>query len=151
MLQSEFVKFLMSVLKWEFNSSPNFALLFSPIKQLLCTSLAQTLYTLVEKKPLKWTFLRLECSGQNLSNSSCQFWNDKSIPYQIFHHSSVLSKLTPLYLFSSNNIYFDQKDPIKVKTLETFECSGQNLSNASCQFWNDKLIPLQNFHHSSLP
>ena len=141
----------MSVLKWEFNSSPNFALLFSPIKQLLCTSLAQTLYTLVEKKPLKWTFSRLECSGQNLSNSSCQFWNDKSIPYQIFHHSSVLSKLTPLYLFSSNNIYFDQKDPIKVKTLETFECSGQNLSNASCQFWNDKLIPLQNFHHSSLP
>ena len=104
------------------------------------------------REPIKVSvFETFECSVQNLSNSSCQFWNDKSIPYQILHHSWVLSKLTPLYLFSSNNIYFAQKDPFKVKTLETFECSGQNLSNASCQFWNDKLIRLQNFHHSSLP
>ena len=46
-------------------------------------------------------------------------------------------------LFSSNNIYFAQKKPIKMKILETYECSGQNLSNFLCRFWNDKLIPLQ--------
>ena len=52
-------------------------------------------------------------------------------------------KIPPLYFFSSNNIYFAQKESIKVKILETFECSGQNLSNSLCQFWNDKSIPLQ--------
>ena len=46
-------------------------------------------------------------------------------------------------LFSSKNIYFTQKEPIKVKVFETFECSGQNLSNSFCQFWNDMSVPLQ--------
>ena len=41
---------------------------------------------------------------------------------------------------SSKNTYFAQKEPIKVKILETFECSNQNLSNSLCQFLNDKLI-----------
>ena len=49
----------------------------------------------------------------------------------------------------SNDIYFAQKEPIKVKIFETFECSGQNLSNSLCQFWN-KLIPLQILYPSSV-
>ena len=70
-----------------------------------------------------------ECSGQILLNSLCQFWNNKSIPLQILYPSSVSWKITPLYFFSSNNIYFAQKEPIKMKIFETFfECSGQNLS-----------------------
>ena len=93
-------------------------------------------------------FETFECSGQNLPNSLWQFWNDKSIPIQILYPSSVSWNITPLYFFSSNNIYFAQKKPIKVKTLETFEGSGQYLSNSSCQFWNDKSIPLQILHPS---
>ena len=58
--------------------------------------------------------------------------------------SSVSWKIIALYFFISNNIYFAQKQPIKMKIFETFECSGQNLSNSLYQFWNDKLIPLQN-------
>ena len=96
-----------------------------------------------------WKLLRLECSGQNLSNSSCQFWNNKSI-LQILYHSSEPWKIISLYFFSSNNIYVVQKEPIKVKIVETLECSGQNLSNSSCQFWNDKLIPYQILNHSSM-
>ena len=91
-----------------------------------------------------------ECSGQNLANSLCQFWNDKLIPLQILYPSSVSWKITPLYYFSSNSIYFAQKEPIKVKMFETFECSGQNLSNSLCQFWNDKSIPLQILYLSSV-
>ena len=91
-----------------------------------------------------------ECLGQNLSNSICQFWNDKSIALQILYPSSVSWKITPLYFFSSNNIYFAQKEPIKMKIFETFECSGQNLSNSLCQFWNDKSIPLQILYPSSV-
>ena len=48
-----------------------------------------------------------------------------------------------LYLFSSNNIYFAQKERIKMKIFQIFEGSGQILSNSLCQFWNDKSTPLQ--------
>ena len=82
-------------------------------------------------------FETFECSGQNLSNSLCQFWNDKSIPLQILYPSSVSWKIIPLYFFSSNNIYFAQKEPIKMKNFET--CSNF----AICQFWNKESIPLQ--------
>ena len=91
-----------------------------------------------QKKSIKVKILEtFECSGQNLSNSLCQFWNDKSIPLQILYPSSVSWKITPLYFFSSNYIYFAQKEPIKVNIFETFECSSQNFPNSLCQFWND--------------
>ena len=91
-----------------------------------------------------------EGSGQNLSNSSCQFWNNKSIPLQILYLSSVSWNIIPLYFFSQKNIYFAQKEPIKMEIFETFECSSQILSNSLCQFWNKELIPLQILHPSSV-
>ena len=69
--------------------------------------------------------------------------NRKSIPLQILYPYSISWNKTPLYFFSSKNIYFAQKEPIKVETFETFECSSQNLSISLCQFWSDKSIPLQ--------
>ena len=95
-------------------------------------------------------FETFTCSGQISSNSLGQFWNDKSIPLQILYLSSVSWKIIPLYFFSSNNIYFAQKEHIKMKIFETFKCSGQNLSNSSCQLWNDKSVPLQILRNSSL-
>ena len=77
-LQSKFVKSLMSILKRKIDSSPNFVSLFSFMKD----------------------------------------------------NSSVL--------FSLNNIYFAQKEPLKVNIFWIFECSGQNLSNFIHQFWNNK-------------
>ena len=88
-------------------------------------------------------FETYKCSGQNLSNFLCQFWNDISIPVQILYPSSVSWKITPLYFFSWNNIYFAQKEPIKVKNFETFDRSGQKFSNSLYQFWNGKSISLQ--------
>ena len=103
-----------------------------------------------QKEPIKMKiFETFECSGQILSNSLCQFWNDESIPLQILYSSSVSWKIITLYFFSSNNLYFAQKEPIKMKIFETFECSGQILSNSLCQFWNDKLISLQILYPSS--
>ena len=97
-----------------------------------------------QKEPMKMkTFETFECTGQISSNFLCQFWNGKSIPVQILYPSSVSWKITPLYFITSNNIYFAQKESIKMKIFETFECACQNLSNFLCQFWNDKLIPLQ--------
>ena len=91
-----------------------------------------------------------ECSSQTLSNSLCQFRNDKSIPLQILNPSSVSWKIISLHFFSSNNIYFVRKEPIKVKLFETFECSGQNFSNSLYRFRNDKSIPLQILYLSSV-
>ena len=95
-------------------------------------------------------FETFECSVQNVSNSLCQSWNDKSIPLQILYPSSVSWKITPLY-FSSNKIYFAQKELIKIKIFETFKCSGQTLSNSSYQLWHDKLVALQILCNYSLP
>ena len=105
-----------------------------------------------QKDPIKVKlFETFECLGQKLSNSLCQVWNDKPIPLQILLLSSVSWKITPLDFFSSNNIYFAQKEHIKMKIFETFKCSGQTSSNSSCQLWNDKSVPLQILHNSSLP
>ena len=63
-----------------------------------------------QKEPIKMKiFESFKCSGQILSNSLRQFWNDESIPLQIFYPSLVSWKITPLYFFSSNNIYFAGK------------------------------------------
>ena len=91
-----------------------------------------------------------KCSGQNFSNSLRQFWNDMLIPLQILYLSSISWKIIPLYFFSSNNIYFAQKEPIKMNIFETFECSGQILSNSLWQFWNDKSIPCQILYPSAI-
>ena len=89
MLRSKFVKFLMSILKRQVDSSPN------------------------------------------------------------LYPSSVSWEITPLYVFSSNNIHFAQKESIKVNIFEIFKYSGQNSLNSYCQLWN-KSIPLQILHQSSL-
>ena len=78
-----------------------------------------------------------------MSNSIYQFWNEKSIPLQIVYPSSASWNIISLYFFSSNNIYFAQKDLFKMNIFETFECWGQILSNSLCQFWNNNSIPLQ--------
>ena len=72
-------------------------------------------------------FDTFEYSGQILSNSLCEFWNEKSVPQQILYPFSVSWTATPLYFFSSNNMYFAQEKFIKMKILETYECSGQKL------------------------
>ena len=80
------------------------------------------------------------------------FQNNKLIPLQILYPPSVSWKITRLYFFSSNSIYFARKEDIKMNIFGTFKSSGQqNSSNCSCQFCNDKAISLENLHHSWLP
>ena len=86
---------------------------------------------------------------ENLPNSSCQFWKLKTTLLQVLYQSLELSNITPLYFFSSSITYFGQNVPIKMQIFETFECSGQNSSNFSWQYWLDKSIPLHVFHHFS--
>ena len=60
MLWSNFVKFLLPILKRGVDSSPNFKSFFQFYETLLLFKfLAQTIYTLLNRSPLKWIFLRL--------------------------------------------------------------------------------------------
>ena len=141
----------MPILKRQVNSSPNFVSLFSFMKDNFSVLFQLKQYILTQKEPIKVNiFETFEYSGQNLSNSLCQFANDMSIPLQILYPSSVSRKITPLYFFSSKNIYFPQKETIKVKIFETFQCSGQNLSNSLYLFWDGSSIPLQILYPSSI-
>ena len=88
-------------------------------------------------------------SGENVSNSSCHFPNQKSMFLQILHDSSLSRMINPLYFSRSNVTCFGQKGPIKGQIFETFECSDQNSPNF-CNFWKSKLVFLQILHHSSL-
>ena len=85
---------------------------------------------------------------ENLSNSSCHFWKLKSVFLQILNQYSVPSNITPLYFFCSKIIYFGQKQPIKSANFSNFRVKIRK--NSWCQFWSDKPIPLQIFHHSSV-
>ena len=94
-------------------------------------------------------FDTFKCSEKDLPNSSCHFPNHKSVFLQILCHSSVSWKITSLYFFRSNVIYFARERPINEQIIEAFECSDQNSPN-SCYFWNNKSFFLQTLHHSSV-
>ena len=96
------------------------------------------------------SFETFKCSGENLPNSTCHFWKDKSALLQINYQSWLSSNITLLYFLGPSIIYFGQKQLIKVQTFWIFECSGQNLLNALCSFWSDKSFPFQLLHHSLL-
>ena len=50
-----------------------------------------------QKEPIKkQVFETCKCSVQNSTNSSCQFWSNKSILLQILHHYSLSWHITPL-------------------------------------------------------
>ena len=115
MLRSKFVKFFMSIFKRQVDSSPNFVSFFSQEILFLGTFLAQAVYTLLIKNPLKWKFSRLS----SVQVKFCQ------IPCANFETTSrFLSKFCTLLqfhewlllctFFSSNNIYFAHKEPIKI-------------------------------------
>ena len=87
--------------------------------------------------------------NKNLQNYSCHFRKYKLVFLELLHQSVVQSNISPLYFFSSNIIYYGQKQPIKVHIFKIFKCSAQNPSNYSCQFWIDKSVPLQILYHSS--
>ena len=95
-IRSNFVKFLMSILKRQVNSSSIFS--------------SKGSY----ESPNIDTF---QCSGENLPNSSRHFLNHKLVFFQILHHSSVSLNITPLHFLQLNIKYFAQKEPIKVQIL----------------------------------
>ena len=98
-----FAKFFMSFLKAQVTFRLNFALIFSVIRHNSSVLFLAQHYILWSEEPIKEQFFRVifECSSQNSLNSSCHFWNDKSIPLHILHYSSLSWHTTPLQIFIS--------------------------------------------------
>ena len=119
----------MSLLKRQVSSSSIFILFFIVMTHDSTVNLKLIHFLLWTKGSYQSSnFDTFECSGENLQNSSCHFPSNKSVLLQILHHSSMSLEITSPYVFSSKNICFPQKEPIKMKIIGTFfECSGQNL------------------------
>ena len=89
-LESEFVKFFMSVLKRKVNSSSDFLAFFSVIRHNSSVSIQLMHFILSTKAPCQSpSFDTSKYSGKNLSNSSCHFPIEKSVFLQVLHGSSV--------------------------------------------------------------
>ena len=73
-----------------------------------------------QKQPMKVHFFTLlECFNKSSLNFSCHFWNHKARVYSKFASpSSIVQNNYSAIFFSSNLIYFGQKEPIKVKFLD---------------------------------
>ena len=84
------------------------------------------------------------CSGQNSSNSLCQFWNDKSIPPQILHHYSLSWYITPLLILRSHFLLW-MKGSHQSPNFENFKWFGKNLPNYSCHFFKPQVSFSSNF------
>ena len=147
---------VVSILRRQVNSSSNFESLFivmihnSPVNFKLIHFLLW-----IKESHKSLNFETSECSGKTLPNSLRHLPNQKSVFLQILLHFSLSWNITPLYFFSSNIIYFVQKEPIKAQIFETFKCSGKNLSNFSFQFCNDSSSNVGSFffamaHNSSV-
>ena len=105
-----FAKFLMSYSKPQVTFSPNFGSLFSVTKDNSSILFRSSVMYFAQKEPIKvQIFETFECLGQNSPNL-CRFWNKKSVFLQIMSWD-----INPLYIFSWNFIYFQQKEPIKVQ------------------------------------
>ena len=115
-LGSKLVKFFISILKRQVNSPSSFALIFIVMTHKSSVNLKVTLFLFWTKGSQQSpTFDTFKCSGEKLPNFSCHFSNHKSVFLQILHHSLVSWKITPLYFFSSNIIYFGQRSQLKSK------------------------------------
>ena len=90
-----------------------------------------------------------------MPNSSCHFPKRKSVFLQILCDSSVSWKITPLYFFRSNFIYFARKGST---ILQFFQCYRIQIHQSLVIFWKKKLVFLSVLrnscvmkHNSSIP
>ena len=123
LLESKFVKFLMSILKRQVNSSLDFSSFFSAIIHNSSVSFKFMFFsfghsTLDKRISWKYKFWPFQVFSWKFVKFA-YFPNDKSVFLQILRDSSILWKLTPLYSFRSNAIYFARKWPIKLTFFET--------------------------------
>ena len=138
----------MSILKWQVNSSSDFAIFFVVMTHNSSVNFKLVHFLLWAKRSHQSpNFHIFKCSGKKFPNFSCYFSNHRSLFLSFFiiltHNSSVNFKLILFLLWAKGS----HQSP----NFETFECSGKNLPNFSYHFPNHLSVFLQIFHHSLVP
>ena len=114
-LESKFVKLLMSILNWEVNSSSIFAWFFILMTHNSPVNFKLKYFQLWIKEYHQGPYIETyKCSGENLPSSLCYFPSQKFVFLQILPHSLVSWKITPPHFFRSKITYFSRKGPMKV-------------------------------------
>ena len=117
--------------------------------QLLCTFLAQTLYTLVKSSPLKCKFL-------GLLSSQVKIYQIPSTLKQQVNSSSDCSSFFSVITYNASaslqliHFLLWTKESHENTNFDTFKCFDENLPNSSCHFPNHKSAFLQILHESSV-
>ena len=118
MLGSKFAKFLMSILKRQVGSSSIFVSFFIVITHNFSANFKFFIHFLLWPKGSHQSsnFDTFECSGENLPNSSFAKFSKQQVNFSSNFVSlfNVMKDISSIR-FSSNNIYFAQKESIKVK------------------------------------
>ena len=136
MFGSNFVKF-MSILKQQVSSSSILVSFFIVMTHNSTLNLKLIHFLLWTKGSYESSnFDTFDFSGENFQNSSIQSISKQQVSFSSNFVSlfNVMKDYSSVLFFSSNNIYFSQKEPIKMKIFETWESWGQILSNSFCQF-----------------
>ena len=133
----------MSVLKWKVISSSNFALFFIVMIHNSSVNFKVIPFPVWTKGSHQSSnFDTVKCSGENLPNFSCLFSNHWSLFLQNLHNSSVSRKITPLYFWRSNNIYFGHKEPIKKNKFLDFSSARVKFCEVHVNFKTTSQLPL---------
>ena len=130
----------MSFTKQQVSFSSNFVSLFSFMKDNSSTFVAQTMYTLLKRSPLKWKFLRLTSALvkiHQIPHVNFEMTVNSSSNFPLFfivmtHNSSVDFKLILFLLWI--------KRSHQIPNCEAFNCCGENLPYSSCHFPNYKSV-----------
>ena len=111
---AKFVKFLMSIFRWQVNSSSNFESFFIVMTHNSSVNFKLILFLLwIKGSHQSPNFETFNCFDENLSYSSCHFPNYKSIYRRILLYSFRVMRHNSSVLLSKNFIYF--KEPINVE------------------------------------
>ena len=106
----------MSILKRQVSYVSSFATFFIVMTYNISVNFKLILFLLwIKGSHQSPNFETFECSGGNLPNSSYHFQNQKLVFLRILRHCSGSWKISPMYFFRSNVIYFAQKESIKMK------------------------------------
>ena len=109
----------MLILKRQVNSYSIFALFFIFMAHNFSGNFKLIYLLLWTKRSNQCTnFDTFEFSAENVSNSTCHFWNHKSVFLQILRHFSMSWKIYPLHFLLAQTIYtLLKRSPLKWKFL----------------------------------
>ena len=143
--ERKFVKVFISFLVAQVSFPSKFASVFSAIKHHSSVLLlAQKFWSkkkiyiyiyFCQNQPINVQIFEIfECLRQNLSNFSCQFWTEKSLPFSYF--PSFFINIVHNTNFELIHFLLWIKDLIKVSILQL----SRNLRNSSCHSSNQKSV-----------